>query len=457
MKRVKKKIIGLTLLGSALLFTSCEHFGHGPGDDDVKPTTTYKVTLTNTVNYLNALAFNTPNGAMGAGPLTAVGQSYSIDFKAVNGARLSFATMSGVSNDWFFAPSEQGISLFDSNGPIKGDITDQIYLWDDGTEEEDPATFGGMDTGIPDDNTAVRVVEEDVTNYMKVWLDYDDSSDQFTLTIENIRGVDVDSNPIAISPGVVVLHAQNSPFFKVGQEDYGFGLEKIAREGNPTALHSWFTEVGKDGAPVRLSSSFTVFAPGVVYAFESANDPVFSEGEMVIPESGIEQIAEDGNNMVLFDYITETLHLPGAKSNETAPVGPGESLTFTIDVPKGYKLGINSMFVFSNDWFVSFGDMGYALSHGVGKSKGNEKASRQVYLFDAGTEVDQPIGFGPDQAPFQSGPNTGADDTDNTVRRVTEINDVQFGKGVVNSSAGVTANGDARGGYNLVSLSIETY
>jgi hypothetical protein len=30
-----------------------------------------------------------------------------------------------------------------------------------------------------------------------------------------------------------------------------------------------------------------------------------------------------------------------------------------------------------------------------------------VQLYDAGTEVDQPIGFGSNQAPRQAGPNTG--------------------------------------------------
>lgn len=450
-----KKIAILSMLVSIVILSSCEYYGHGPGDDDTKRTTTYNITVTNVVNYLNAVVFNTPNESMDPGPLTGVGQSYAIDFKSVPGAKLSFVTMSGVTNDWFFGPSEEGISLFNGNTPIIGNITDQIHLWDNGTEEEDPATFGGMDTGIPDDDDTVRIVEEDVTDYMKVWLEYDASTEHFTLTIENVRGVDVDTNPIAISPGVVLIHAQNSPFFKMGEPDYGYGLEQVARQGNPAELHAWFNEVGKDGAPVRLSSSFTVFAPGIVYAFNSSHDPVFTEGEAAKIGSGIEEIAEDGNNGIMFDYITNELMLPAAKSNEFAPVGPGGNLTFSIDIPKGYKLGFNSMFVFSNDWFVSFDDGGYPLSHGSHKSKGNKRATRELYLFDAGTEINQPIGFGPDQAPFQSGPNIGETDDDTTVRRVTEINDIQFGKGAIGSSEGVVGYGDPRGGYNLVEINIE--
>ncbi len=37
-------------------------------------------------------------------------------------------------------------------------------------------------------------------------------------------------------------------------------------------------------------------------------------------------------------------------------------------------------------------------------------------LWDSGTEVNQAIGMGADQAPRQSGANTGAADEDNTVR-----------------------------------------
>ncbi|KKL45544.1 hypothetical protein LCGC14_2354640, partial [marine sediment metagenome] len=49
--------------------------------------------------------------------------------------------MLAATNDVFFAPKDEGIALFDENGnPISGDITDQVYLWDAGTEvNEEPA------------------------------------------------------------------------------------------------------------------------------------------------------------------------------------------------------------------------------------------------------------------------------------------------------------------------------
>ena len=79
----------------------------------------------------------------------------------------------------------------------------------------------------------------------------------------------------------------------------------------------------------------------------------------------------------------------------------------------------------------------------------------RIPFLHAGTEEDQAVGMGMDQAPFQSGSNTGAADDDTTVRRVTEINDVQYGKGPIQSEVGVAGYNDLRGGFNLVKVSIK--
>jgi hypothetical protein len=80
--------------------------------------------------------FTTPAGAETAGP-AGPGSSYSFTFEAVPGDYLSFATMFVQSNDWFFAPSSSGIALFDGATPIVGDITNQVTLWDAGTEVDE--------------------------------------------------------------------------------------------------------------------------------------------------------------------------------------------------------------------------------------------------------------------------------------------------------------------------------
>ena len=81
-------------------------------------------------------AFTNPDGGDEAGPALP-GSSYSFSFEAIPGDYLSFATMFVQSNDWFLAPSSSGISLFDGDMPVDGDLTDLIGLWDAGTEVDE--------------------------------------------------------------------------------------------------------------------------------------------------------------------------------------------------------------------------------------------------------------------------------------------------------------------------------
>jgi len=86
--------------------------------------------------------FNMPIGAMAAGPIRP-GDSYEFTVSAMPGMKLFMAQMFGQSNDWFYAPGPKGIALFDSKGnPVSGDITDQLYLWDAGTEKDEEIGIG---------------------------------------------------------------------------------------------------------------------------------------------------------------------------------------------------------------------------------------------------------------------------------------------------------------------------
>jgi hypothetical protein len=78
-------------------------------------------------------AFSNPDGGSAAGPALP-GSSYAFTFEAIPGDYLSFATMFVQSNDWFFATPSSGISLFDGDAPLGGEITELIGLWDAGTE-----------------------------------------------------------------------------------------------------------------------------------------------------------------------------------------------------------------------------------------------------------------------------------------------------------------------------------
>ena len=109
--------------------------------------------------------FNTPVSAMAAGPIRP-GDSYEFTFTAASGMKLFMTQMFGQSNDWFYAPGRNGIALFDAKGvAISGDITDQFYLWDAGTEKDEEIGIGpnqgprqkGTNTGEAENGVVHRV------------------------------------------------------------------------------------------------------------------------------------------------------------------------------------------------------------------------------------------------------------------------------------------------------------
>ena len=119
----------------------------------------------------NSGIFNTPVGTDSPGPLTP-GHAYEFTFVARPGDRLSFATMYVQSNDLFLSPGDTGIDLFAADGlPISGDITNQIRLWDAGTEVNEQPGVGanqaprqaGANTGA-DEGGTVRLVDDGFTH-----------------------------------------------------------------------------------------------------------------------------------------------------------------------------------------------------------------------------------------------------------------------------------------------------
>jgi len=452
----------------------------GQTNDFVNPTTTFDITISNVINYLNVHTFtdrtNVNTGeSVGRGPLNNADFQYQIQFQAVPGTRFTPVTMMGNSNDWFLSPEDfAGIDLFPNGQALTGDIADQLILFDLGTEADNmPENFppAGANVGPDDANPLARVQDRQGRNgatYITAELTYEASIDglsagTFTFTIRPVASMlpnpDVapsSQNGFVATPGIVVLHTQPEPLFTLGEEDRGFGLEAIAEDGNPDELEAWFNETGPQGAPIRLASSLTVFSPGLVYAFNTDRDPFFVQGEPNNGINGLEELSEDGNNAPAVEFM-ESLGLPVVASNETANVGPGGDLTFSLEVPQGqdYKFGFGTMFVDTNDWFIAYNNVGFPLFDESGSNPvSGTDASIRAYLYDAGYEEDQAVGFGPDQAPRQAAPNTGAADSNSIIRRVTELEDVQFGKGLIQSGPGVVFLEDSRGGYNVIRITI---
>lgn len=159
--------------------------------------------------------------------------------------------------------------------------------------------------------------------------------------------------PFALSPGVWLVHKGSGHVFKSGQKDWGEGLETQAEDGNPTML----AEALKRHANVPSVGVF--------------NTPVGANG-------------------------------PG-------PILPGGAYEFEFSAKPGTRLTLVTMFGQSNDLFYAPKESGIALFDKKGKPVHGD-LTRQLILWDAGTEVNQEPGAGPDQAPRQKAPNTGANE-----------------------------------------------
>ena len=82
---------------------------------------------------------------------------------------------------------------------------------------------------------------------------------------------------------------------------------------------------------------------------------------------------------------------------------PGMSSTISFHAGKGHYLQFATMFAQSNDIFLAGDDEGIPLYDADGIAITGDISSA-IYLWDAGTEVNEKPGEGPNQAPRQSGP-----------------------------------------------------
>jgi hypothetical protein len=155
------------------------------------------------------------------------------------------------------------------------------------------------------------------------------------------------------------------------------------------------------------------FAPGV-WVLHQEGDALFSDGEADRGQ-GLEGLAEDGDISALLEYLTGNM-MAGDFGGFNTPVGaegpgpliPGGVYEFTFEALPGYRLSFATMFVQSNDLFYAPEANGLALFDADGEPISGD-ITDQIQLWDAGTEADQELGTGADQAPRQAGPNTGAD------------------------------------------------
>ena len=412
----------LTLLGTILLLV----IGCDTSTNEPELQADFRVVIENIAeakSYSASGAFNTPVGASAPAPIFP-GEAYEVNFSAAPGTKLSFATMFVQSNDLFYAPDGDGIELFDSMGEqIVGDVTSQLKLWDAGSEVNQEPGLGtdqaprqsGANTGAADTDNTVRMASDAFSN-LPAAMDVIQATlssagpTGFTLRIENVSTTstlmtsDGGSHPVPLAPGVYVVHSESNVLFTEGQSDYGYGLATIAEDGHPTSLS---TMLAMDTGVTQL------YAPGVYVVHESAN-PLFT-ANMNDAGNGLENLAEDGDP----SNLAASLSAEGMYSASGAfntPVGsaspgalaPGASYEFTFSAMEGDYLSFATMLVQSNDLFLAPSGMGVALFSSGSAMSGD--ITSYFNIWDAGTEVNETPGVGLNQAPRQSGANTGADE-----------------------------------------------
>ncbi len=406
---MKKLPLMLSVILVSVMFTGCNKEGLNDifkdGDHHGKaPEGTFMVKIENVsmpYEYFAAGGQFIADGKDEAGPAHP-GESFTVKFHAGKGHRLSFATMYGASNDLFYAPWGGGIELFEGDTPTTGNITGMISLWDAGTEvNHQPASGedGDMES-VPvksvrnTDNIMDGFTYNNVEDNIEVWLEYDGVS-MFTLTVKDLEGSTTPLSPVAW----VVHYDMQNPIFTENELDYGHGLEALAETGNAGPLSEYLEMHSGYVSPI---------APGVWVVHKQGEKPIFSEGK---PQygNGLEMLSEVGdptmvyNSLVADGYNTGIFNTPDG-TGDPAPIMPGQSYTFSVKANAGDYLSFATMLGKSNDEFFAPGDKGIRLFKGNTAVYGD--ITRQVRIWDAGTEVNEYPGAG-----IHEGGNGGVDES----------------------------------------------
>ncbi|WP_228412907.1 spondin domain-containing protein [Chryseobacterium sp. G0162] len=315
----------------------------------------------------------------GAVPVILPGQSVSVKFSAGKTQALMFATMYGASKDWFFASQQPGIKLFDTNGKaITGDVSSSVLLWDNGTKDNM--------TGQVESKPIAQVPNVNASQLMKLNLDYNEMTSEFTLTITNTSGGTANETPF--SPGVWAVSnyngsqlLNNAPFFTPNALSNP-EITDIAQMGS----------IGKMTAKLSANTGIiTGLSPALVVIYRGDKNPIYELGKMD-NGMGLKEIAQFGNVSKLQSSLQSLPGIKGIYVAGNAPVPPGNKIMTNFKADPGDKIAYVTMFGFSNDWF-------YANEVSIDATVKGELSSKTA-LFDSGTGVDQYPGAGNRQALF---------------------------------------------------------
>ncbi|BAP29458.1 putative secreted protein [Chryseobacterium sp. StRB126] len=380
MKKIFFKITAFaTGIIAAFTLLSCNDSDNNMMDNSLQRTITFENIVT-PKDFVESGSFQ----GTGAVPVILPGQSVFIKFSAGKAQALMFATMYGASKDWFFASQQPGIKLFDTSGKaITGDVSSSVLLWDNGTKDN---------TGQPESKPITQVPNVNAPQLMKLNLDYNEMTSEFTLTITNTSGGTANETPF--SPGVWAVSNYNgsqllnsAPFFTPNSLSNP-EITDIAQMGNI------------DKMKAKLSSNtgiMTGLSPALVVIYRGDKNPVYELGKMD-NGMGLKEIAQFGNVSKLQNSLKSFPGIKGIYVAGNAPVPPGNKVMISFKADPGDKITYVTMFGFSNDWF-------YANETNIDAAIKGDLSSKTA-LFDSGTGVDQYPGAGNRQALFGGTPQS---------------------------------------------------
>jgi hypothetical protein len=331
--------------------------------------------------------FDTPVDSSKAGPAVP-GKAFEFELTALPAdGGLSFATMFGQSNDAFFAPA-MPIPLFDDDGePVSGDFTSSVELWSSGTEQDEAPTMGNLQAPrqpAPNTGPAEGVVSAFASPTRSVpsasrlvEVDVSEDSGRFTLTFRNVSAL----RKTLISP--------ISPVFFAAHDD----TYRLFADGEPASAA--LERLAEDGSPAQLAAE------------ADGSDGIFESGAVTIPDD----------------------------ADSAGPALPGSSFSIDVAADEDHPwLSFATMLGNSNDAFLALPPSGVRLVDESGQMRSAEDVEEEIRnrlaVWDAGSESNEVIGVGPNQAPRQSAPDTGPTDENDAVRRYADATNDLAGEAI---------------------------
>jgi hypothetical protein len=225
-----------------------------------------------------------------------------------------------------------------------------------------------------------------------------------------------------------------------------YGFHSIVRDSAGVETIRYETAKSKRGEEVQIDDTDGIFASGIAYLGDADGD---GDHEIALSFQGVDDSLFTIREFWDPDSLQGQFSVP-AGANDPAPIGPGESYEFSFSAAPGSKLSFATMFVESNDLYYAPLPKGIALFNSDGTMREADVTS-ELFLLDAGTELNEEPGVGPNQPLRQLEPGAGLPDS---LGRVTQCcNHDPWTYPPVDSVINATLSADPGSGLFTVTIS----